>query len=421
MGKCLSIKEKAKSVNSKTKETEKNTLENNIIITNAETPITITKKQELRNGKVRIEDKEIIKSNLIISNKINDKILKSVGQINGNEIKLSNNKNCTIIIMDNSSSVIIEKCINCFIFIGPCSSLISLNDCEKINLLSISHDLNIINVHEGNFFIFSITNPKIDNSKNISFGMFCMHFVELIDLLNKSKINIWENHWSQLNYLSTNHENVFFADEAIKYNFIENFQKKLKDCCYVNFEEYQCYPFTYGKNINLNDINNILMIFKSEDLSENEILNFLSPEELSEYETKCICTKIIENYSNKFNDLHSLFQNANNIELSDYITKRNIDQKLNTNNVFDFAATNNNLLNELDIIKNDTDSNKNYNLKNGELLLIWLGSYNNDISSLNDYISDNFDDGHFALVISEYIKLDQGEFCYKLKKLFEFE
>ena len=104
MGKCLSIKEKAKSVNSKTKETEKNTLENNIIITNAETPITITKKQELRNGKVRIEDKEIIKSNLIISNKINDKILKSVGQINGNEIKLSNNKNCTIIIMDNSSS-----------------------------------------------------------------------------------------------------------------------------------------------------------------------------------------------------------------------------------------------------------------------------------------------------------------------------
>ena len=59
-----------------------------------------------------------------------------------------------------------SKCINCFIFIGPCSSLISLNDCEKINLLSISHDLNIINVNNMSCMFYncsSLTSLNLSN------------------------------------------------------------------------------------------------------------------------------------------------------------------------------------------------------------------------------------------------------------------
>lgn len=101
----------------------------------------------------------------MIENIKNKTIIKSINQINGNQIKILNNENSIIIIMDNTSNVNIENCIKCSIFISSCSSLISINKCEKINLISISHYINIINVIEGNFFIFSMTNPKIDNSK----------------------------------------------------------------------------------------------------------------------------------------------------------------------------------------------------------------------------------------------------------------
>ena len=184
----------------------------------------------------------------MIENIKNKTIIKSINQINGNQIKILNNENSIIIIMDNTSNVNIENCIKCSIFISSCSSLISINKCEKINLISISHYINIINVIEGNFFIFSMTNPKIDNSKNIFFGMFCIHFIELSDIIKKSKINIWENHWSQFDYLSDLQEEIHFANDDIKNKVINIFSIGFNGCI-VMYDVYELIPFTYEKKL----------------------------------------------------------------------------------------------------------------------------------------------------------------------------
>ena len=71
--------------------------------------------------------------NSIIENKQNITIVKLIGQIKGNAIKIENNNNCVIMIMDYSSSCQIQKCFNCSIFIAPCYNSIIVRDCNNLN------------------------------------------------------------------------------------------------------------------------------------------------------------------------------------------------------------------------------------------------------------------------------------------------
>ena len=174
--------------------------------------------------------------NCIIENHQNTTILKAINQINGEEIRISNNKSCIIIIMDASSSVTIKDCKKCSIFIGPCSSSITIRNCENINLISISKQLKVINIKESNLFIFSMNSPIIESCHDIKFGMFCVQFVELSEMLKNSKINIWENHWSQFQIMG-NEENISFADNNTKKDVIDMFSAGFNNNCYVNFDQ----------------------------------------------------------------------------------------------------------------------------------------------------------------------------------------
>ena len=63
----------------------------------------------------------IIKKSHQIQKKI---IIKTIGQIKVKSIIIRNNINCIILIMDYSSSVIIQNYQNCSIFVAPCETLL---------------------------------------------------------------------------------------------------------------------------------------------------------------------------------------------------------------------------------------------------------------------------------------------------------
>ena len=259
-----------------------NTKKNRRILTNNSEPIIDNKKStKILNPEEKFQ--KHLNPNSIIENQTNTTILKAINQINGDAIRISNNNTCIIIIMDASSSVIIQNCKNCSIFIGPCSSSILMRNCKKINLISISQQLRLTNVKEGNLFIFSMTSPAIENCSDIKLGMFCVQFVELSEMLKNSKINIWENHWSQFHIFGSE-KNISFADENTKKDVIDMFSAGFNNNCYVNFDQYQFIPYTFGRAVQLKNYFNFLLIFKSEDASEDEIIKFLNPDDLKENE-----------------------------------------------------------------------------------------------------------------------------------------
>ena len=380
------------------------------ILTNNSEPVIENKK----NTKILNPDEKFKKNlnpNSIIENQTNTTILKAINQINGDAIRISNNKNCIIIIMDASSSVTIQDCKKCSIFIAPCSSSILMRNSKQINLISISQQLRITNVNESNLFIFSMTSPAIENCSDIKLGMFCVQFVELSEMLKNSKINIWENHWSQFHIFGSE-KNISFADENTKKDVIDMFSAGFNNNCYVNFDQYQFIPYTFGRAVQLKNYFNFLLIFKSEDASEDEIIKFLNPDDLKENESKCICTKIVKSNSNEFNQVCELANNANNKELFYFLNKRNLNKRKSVavfdNNNFDMGSI------------NEKVGNIN-NLEKGDLLFIWFGYDSDDLSTFNDYLGGVFEEGYYALITNKDVNLDENTFLIKLMNLYDMK
>ena len=74
---------------------------------------------------------KFMNENCLIENHTNSTIIKNIGQIKGESIDISSNKNCVILILDHSSSINIQNCENCFFLLSACSSSIQIYNCKK--------------------------------------------------------------------------------------------------------------------------------------------------------------------------------------------------------------------------------------------------------------------------------------------------
>ena len=273
--------------------------------------------------------------NSIISDKSNSTIVKKISEINGDALRLQNNKSCVIMIMDYSSSVSIQECTDCSIFIAPCQGSIIIRKCSNVNIISASAQLRITDVMNSSFFVFSSTPPAIESSKNINLGMFFVQYMELPDMFKKAKLNIWENAWSQYEKFG-NEVDCRYSEDKTKNEIISKFSAGFNDS-YVNPDQYQFVPFEYGKSLNEDKMNDLIIVFKEEDCVDSEILKFLTPDELQEKHTKLIKTIILKENGNEFTELKNKISSSTNQALIDYLNKpRIVRQKTNkSNNIID--------------------------------------------------------------------------------------
>ena len=341
--------------------------------------------------------------NSIISDKKNITIVKLIGQIKGDAIKIEKNNNCVIMIMDYSSSCQIQQCYNCSIFIAPCHNSIIIRDCNNINLISISQQIRITNVNDGKFFIFSSTQPAIENS-NVFLGMCFLQYMELYDLLNNCNLNVWNNKWSLYQTFGKNN-NINYADDKIKNEVVKCFQTGLNEC-YISVDQFQILPFTYGKSIDFQNKNNVLMCTKRDEYSEGDVLKLILPEELNELDIKLISTKSIEIKSEIYKDFVNRVKNGKNQSNIDYFTKSN----------------NNNYSRQNSKKFKKTYSLKNYNNNRieNEYLFLWFILEDNETENIKEYIENSLEQGTFALVKSSDFEMDNNSFIQYLTNLFNF-
>ena len=341
--------------------------------------------------------------NSIISDKKNITIVKLIGQIKGDAIKIEKNNNCVIMIMDYSSSCQIQQCYNCSIFIAPCHNSIIIRDCNNINLISISQQIRITNVNDGKFFIFSSTQPAIENS-NVFLGMCFLQYMELYDLLNNCNLNVWNNKWSLYQTFGKNN-NINYADDKIKNEVVKCFQTGLNEC-YISVDQFQILPFTYGKSIDFQNKNNVLMCTKRDEYSEGDVLKLILPEELNELDIKLISTKSIEIKSEIYKDFVNRVKNGKNQSNIDYFTKSNNNNNYSRQNSKKFKKT---------------YSLKNYNNKiENEYLFLWFILEDNETENIKEYIENSLEQGTFALVKSSDFEMDNNSFIQYLTNLFNF-
>ena len=375
-------------------------------------------------------NKKISFQNKIIDISLNSKktIIKLIGEIKEKPIKIKNNIDCIILIMENSPSITLENCKNCSILLAPCSSSIYVENCENLNLISASLNIKIMNVKRGNLFIFTNNPAIIKNSEDIYLGNFFFQYTELQEMFINSKLNIWNNKWSLYKDEGRN-KNIKYSNNAIKQKVVDKFNIVLNKC-YINIDQYQFLPFTYGKkllnenNIGNNNYINFMIIIKEEDIQENEILKSILPEELENYKINLISTLVLEENNEKIKDLiNQLELNKENGDLINYILRKNDKEKLLES--FQSSGLKNSEnkcgLNEIDLSNNENMNNNYKFLNKGDLLFLWFFNGSNGFKEIYSYFNNFFEQINIDIIKKETFGWDEDKFTKYLEYFFEFE
>ncbi len=360
-------------------------------------------------------------------------IIKTIGQIKGNSILINENINCIIFIMDYSYLINIRKCQNCSIFLAPCETSVQVIDCNNLNLISTSLNLKISNVKESNFYSFVSHSQIIEQSENIYLGNFFVQYMELPEMFFYSKLNIWNNKWSDYKEIGNN-INIKYSNDDIKQSVIDKFMPIFPKC-YINIDQFQFVPFTYGKSIKTENFINFLIILRQEDLQESEILKMLIPEEIEIYGVKLISTLIVNDKSDIIQNVIKKLEenegeNEDNGILINYLMRKNNEgiqslrssQRGTLRNNPSINSFNKNRLNEFDVSTNEYFENNNYKfLQKGDFLFLWFVSEVNDFGEIDGYFNSFLEPLIICKIMKEQFNYNDDIFIKFLEKIFGFQ
>ena len=364
----------------------------------------------------------------IIENQSNITIIRKIGEIKGSSIKISSNKCCTILILDYSSSIQIQDCEDCYFLLSPCSSSIQIRNSKNINVILAGSQIRLTSITNGNFFLYTNTPIAIESSKNICLGNFFVQYTELLELFHKSNLNIWNNRWSQYNEFGKN-ENIFYDNDEYKNSVIEALLDTFNEC-YINYDLYQFIPYTYGKSINLSDniYKNILIVFRAEDVCEEELLKQVIPDELELKKIKLLsCLVSQENLNNFDKIVEKIRDNTRNEGLIDFISNNNNykNATLSKNSgVLSLTkctqrGKSNSKLNEMDLTGTlgGGDSNRKF-LMRGDILLLWFISESFELDKFEGYLQSFYEEGIYGRITNEDFDSDENAFQEYLFNIF---
>ena len=75
--------------------------------------------------------KKLNKEDFMFKNKRGERLVKLPGDVNGIDFMIKDLESCTVIILDHTAQITVDRCKNTKFFIGPVKASIFLRDCEN--------------------------------------------------------------------------------------------------------------------------------------------------------------------------------------------------------------------------------------------------------------------------------------------------
>jgi hypothetical protein len=255
-----------------------------------------TKKEEIYQNKSSQDDvKKPLNPHSIIKNIKSQTIIKAINDLNGDALQLENCVDSTIIIMDMSAQVIIEKCTNCRIFIAPCKGSIFLRNSKEIYMISASHQFRCRDIQNCVISIYSSSPPAIEKCENLKLGCFCFRYTELPLLFSKAELCIWKNMWSEYVLFPNSQPNgiVEYFEVISDKDFINKFTQCMKDH-EISIDHYEPVPFTHGLSLPFTpEYKNVLIFLKESHVETEKLYGFFSDENLRQLSAALIRTDFL--------------------------------------------------------------------------------------------------------------------------------
>ncbi|KAL4487950.1 hypothetical protein ABPG72_022810 [Tetrahymena utriculariae] len=138
------------------------------------------------------------KSNYVFRFKEDQVLIKKPGDLDGADFAISNCKNCEIYIFDHIAQIFVDDSQNCKVFIGPTKGSVFVRDCQDIELYSSSSQLRISDTKNIKAFVFSQSDPTLENTSGLVLAPYNFLFPGLKQHFEAAGLIASEDKWSQV-------------------------------------------------------------------------------------------------------------------------------------------------------------------------------------------------------------------------------
>ena len=161
------------------------------------------------------------------------------GDIDGLAFRMTDLENCTVVILDHTAQITVDRCKNTKFYIGPIKSSIFFRDCSDCDITVCCSQFRCRDLNNSKINVFTPNDPIVESSSSVTFGPFNMKYpllkehAEAADLLGtfvdddgvvQNKVNKWKrvfdftkNEDGQLNFtlLKPEEFKVIYAKDLV--------------------------------------------------------------------------------------------------------------------------------------------------------------------------------------------------------------
>lgn len=134
----------------------------------------------------------------IFSHRKNEELTKPSGSLLGKDFVLEQLQDCVVYVLDHTSQVQVDDCVNCKIVIGPCSGSIFIRDCSDCEIVTASRQLRTRDCKDLLLSVYCATQPSIETSIRLTFFPWAATYPELTSHFEAAGLDPSKNNWHKV-------------------------------------------------------------------------------------------------------------------------------------------------------------------------------------------------------------------------------
>ncbi|KHJ78644.1 tubulin binding cofactor [Oesophagostomum dentatum] len=112
----------------------------------------------------------------------------------GQPMAIESCKNSSLLVLDHTSTITVDDCIDCLIMLAPCSGSVFLRDCQSCTVLTACQQLRTRDCRNIRIALHCATQPIIEETTNVVFHPLLLRYDSFINDMVSARLSLFSSY-----------------------------------------------------------------------------------------------------------------------------------------------------------------------------------------------------------------------------------
>ena len=122
------------------------------------------------------QKKKLNKEDFMFRQKKGELLVKRPGDINGIDFMIKDLEDCTVVLLDHTAQIQVDRCKGCRLFIGPIKASIFVRNCDGCEVTVCCSQFRCRDLTNSIIHLYTPNDPIVESSTNLTFAPYNLKY-----------------------------------------------------------------------------------------------------------------------------------------------------------------------------------------------------------------------------------------------------